>query len=70
MLLSAGPTWAGEQTVTLAVDNLFRTSCPYIVKRTLANVPGVSDSERTAEAVRGIAGKRLTYRRAGQRAIS
>ncbi len=41
MLLSTGSAWAGEQTVTLAVDNLFCASCPYIVKQTLAQVPGV-----------------------------
>ncbi|MFQ5566803.1 MAG: cation transporter [Paracoccaceae bacterium] len=53
ILLSAGPALAAEQTVTLAVDNLFCASCPYIVKRTLANVPGVmavevSYDEKTA----------------------
>ena len=33
---------AAERTVTLAVGNLFCASCPYIVKRTLARVPGVN----------------------------
>jgi mercuric ion binding protein len=41
ILLSGPPAVAGEQTVTLAVDNLFCASCPYIVKQTLANVQGV-----------------------------
>ena len=36
---------AGEQTVTLSVDNLFCASCPYIVKQTLAGVPGVNEVE-------------------------
>ncbi len=49
MMLSAGPVLAGEQTVTLAVDNLFCASCPYIVKRTLADVRGVSDVEVSFE---------------------
>ena len=43
MTLSAGPASAGEQTITLAVDNMSCASCPYIVKRTLADVPGVRD---------------------------
>ncbi len=41
LIISTGSAWAGEQTVTLAVDNLFCASCPYIVKQTLAQVPGV-----------------------------
>jgi mercuric ion binding protein len=49
LMLSAGPAWAGERTVTLAVDNISCASCPYIVKRTLANVPGVSDVEVSFE---------------------
>jgi mercuric ion binding protein len=43
LLLSTGPVAAGEQTVTLAVDGMTCASCPYIVKRTLADVPGVSE---------------------------
>lgn len=43
VILTAGPAQSAEQAVTLAVDNLFCASCPYIVKRTLANLPGVSD---------------------------
>ncbi len=37
----SGPSWADEQTVTLAVDNLFCATCPYIVKQVLAKLPGV-----------------------------
>ena len=41
VLMTSGPSWADEQTVTLAVDNLFCATCPYIVKQVLAKVPGV-----------------------------
>ncbi len=34
---------AAERTVTLEVDNMYCASCPYIVKRSLAAVPGVKD---------------------------
>ncbi len=43
LMLSTGPAVAGEQTVTLAVPGMTCASCPYIVKRTLADVPGVSE---------------------------
>ncbi len=43
LLLSTAPAAAGGQTVTLAVDGMTCASCPYIVKRTLAEVPGVSE---------------------------
>ena len=32
---------ATERTVTLAVDNVYCASCPYIVKQSLAAAPGV-----------------------------
>lgn len=34
---------ATERTVTLWVDNMYCASCPYIVKRSLAAVPGVKN---------------------------
>lgn len=34
--------FAGERTVTFAVDNMTCTSCPYIVKTSMAAVPGVA----------------------------
>lgn len=34
---------ATDRTVTLQVDNMYCASCPYIVKRSLAGVPGVKD---------------------------
>jgi len=32
-----------ERTVTLVVDNMYCASCPYIVKQSLAAVPGVKN---------------------------
>lgn len=49
LLLSADPASAGEQTVTLTVDGMTCATCPYIVKRTLAEVPGVSHVEVSFE---------------------
>ena len=40
-LSAPGATMAAEKTVTLAVDNMYCDSCPYIVKQSLAKVPGV-----------------------------
>ncbi len=41
-LFTASSVFADEQTVTLAVKNMTCGSCPYIVKQSLAAVPGVS----------------------------
>jgi periplasmic mercuric ion binding protein len=38
LLAAAG---AAERTVPLAVENMYRDACPYIVRRSRANVPGV-----------------------------
>lgn len=35
--------FAAERTVTFAVDNMTCASCPYIVKTTMAAVPGVTN---------------------------
>ena len=40
-LLAIGPVQAAEQTVTLAVENMICASCPYIVRKAIASVPGV-----------------------------
>jgi len=32
---------AAERTATLAIDNMYCEACPYIVKQSLARVPGV-----------------------------
>jgi mercuric transport protein len=34
---------AAERTVTLAVENMYCDACPYIVKQSLAKVPGVDN---------------------------
>jgi mercuric ion binding protein len=41
--LSSGSASAVERTVTLAVDNMYCAACPYIVKQSLAKVPGVEN---------------------------
>lgn len=48
--LVSSATYAAEQTVTLAVQNMTCASCPYIVKKSLAAVPGVSKAEVSFEA--------------------
>lgn len=53
LAFSIAPAFAGERTVTLAVENMTCPTCPYIVKQTLAAVSGVktvdvSFEERTA----------------------
>ena len=40
-LLVSSPAFAAEQTVTLAVQNMFCADCPFIVKKSLESVPGV-----------------------------
>jgi mercuric ion binding protein len=35
--------FAAERTVTFAVDNMTCATCPYIVKTTMAAVPGVTN---------------------------
>jgi len=40
-VLAAGVAAAAERTVTLVVDNMYCDACPYIVKQSLARVPGV-----------------------------
>ncbi len=42
IMLSANITFAAEKIVTLAVENMYCASCPYIVKKSLENVPGVT----------------------------
>lgn len=49
VLSASSPSWADEQTVTLAVDNLFCATCPYIMKQVLTRVPGVRDVEVSYE---------------------
>jgi mercuric ion binding protein len=41
MVLASTAASAAEKTVTLVVDNMYCEACPYIVKESLAKVPGV-----------------------------
>ena len=41
MVLASAVAAAAERTVTLAVDNMYCEACPYVVKESLARVPGV-----------------------------
>ena len=49
ILLTAYPVAAGEKAVTLAVENMTCATCPYIVKQSLAGVPGVIHAEVSFE---------------------
>lgn len=40
---TASTAFAAERTVTFAVDNMTCASCPYIVKTSMAAVPGVAN---------------------------
>lgn len=40
-LSAAGTAMAAEKTVTLAVDNMYCSACPYTVKQSLTKVTGV-----------------------------
>ncbi len=42
VLAAAGSAMAADRTVTLAVKNMYCAACPYIVKQSLAAVPGVA----------------------------
>jgi mercuric ion binding protein len=48
-LLALGPAQGADRTVTLAVENMTCASCPYIVKKSLAAMPGVSKAEVSFE---------------------
>lgn len=41
-MMVAPAAWAGERTITFAVDNMTCASCPYIVKSSMEAVPGVA----------------------------
>ena len=42
-LPAAGMAMAAEKTVTLAVDNMYCSACPHIVKQSLAKITGVGE---------------------------
>ncbi len=46
---SVGTTFAAQQTVTLAVDNMTCSTCPYTVKKALLKVPGVEEATASFE---------------------
>ena len=50
LLSGAGASFAGERTVTLAVENMYCAACPLIVKESIAVVPGVSKVEVSYKA--------------------
>lgn len=41
---SAGDAFAAQQTVTLTVDNMSCSTCPYTVNKALNQVPGVENA--------------------------
>jgi mercuric ion binding protein len=41
-MMAALAAFAAERTVTFAVDNMTCASCPYIVKTSMSQVPGVA----------------------------
>jgi mercuric ion binding protein len=41
VFIASAAASAADRTVTLAVENMYCHACPYIVKQTLAKVPGV-----------------------------
>ena len=41
-LLASSAAFAGERTVTLAVENMYCSACPITVKSSLEAVPGVA----------------------------
>jgi mercuric ion binding protein len=41
-VLASSATFAAEKTVTLAVKNMYCADCPFIVRKSLEAVPGVS----------------------------
>lgn len=53
VLLSAS-SWAGPQTVTLAVSKMTCAACPLTVKKALSRVPGVMDVSVSFETKRAI----------------
>lgn len=50
LFLLSSPAWAGERTVTLAVENVSCVTCAPIVKRTLSRLPGVSQVNVSEQA--------------------
>jgi len=56
LIVSSGAAMAEQRTVTLVVDNMYCEACPYMVKKTIEKVSGVSKvtvsfKEKTAVVV-------------------
>ena len=49
-MMLAPTAWAGERIVTFAVDNMTCALCPYIVKSSMAAVPGVAKVDVSLQA--------------------
>lgn len=49
-VMTAPAAFAAQRTVTFAVDNMTCASCPYIVKNSMAAVPGVANVTVSFEA--------------------
>ena len=41
-VLGSSATFTAEKTITLAVKNMYCADCPFIVRKSLEGVPGVS----------------------------
>lgn len=54
-LVASGSAIAAERRATLRVENMYCASCPYIVKQTLARVPGVTNVDISYERATAIA---------------
>ena len=54
LLLLGGGALAAEKTVTLAVENMSCSSCPYIVKQSLQRIDGVKAVDVSLEEKRAI----------------
>jgi mercuric ion binding protein len=48
--ISASPALAAERTVTFAVENMTCASCPYLVKKSMSSVLGVTRVDVSFEA--------------------
>jgi periplasmic mercuric ion binding protein len=48
-VVAGGPPPATERTVTLAVDNMTCETCPPIVRKSLARIPGVAKADISAK---------------------
>lgn len=56
LLVSSEAAFAAQRTVALTVHNMYCEACPYMVKKTLERVPGVSKAsvsfkDKTAVAI-------------------